>query len=111
MHVSHPFDQVYRGLDVVTNKVTAIEQAGIRHHLIDFRSPTQPITAPEFRDLALAAIADIHARGKCAVIVGGTNYYIESVLFHNLIDEGLLSVSSRIVLPLTTDRGPQYCCI
>ena len=98
--ISCTLAQVYRGLDVVTNKVTTGEQAGIRHHLIDFRSPTHPIAAPEFRDLALAAISDIHARGKCAVIVGGTNYYIESVLFHNLIDEGASVVDMLMTMLL-----------
>ena len=79
--------QVYKGLDIITNKVTAEEQSQCPHHLIDFVSPLKEFSVVEFRNMALPLIEDIKMRGKVPIVVGGTNYYIESVLWDILIDE------------------------
>ena len=87
--------QVYKGLDVITNKVTAEELSQCPHHLIDFVSPLKEFSVVEFRNMALPLIEDIKTRGKMPIVVGGTNYYIESVLWDILIDEdGSTSSSS-----------------
>ncbi|XP_066573424.1 tRNA dimethylallyltransferase [Amia ocellicauda] len=79
--------QVYRGLDIITNKVTAQEQAQCRHHMISFVDPlVSSYTVVDFRNKALALIEDMHQREKMPIIVGGTNYYIESLLWKVLID-------------------------
>ena len=79
--------QVYKGLDIITNKVTAEELSECPHHLIDFVSPLKEFSVVEFRNMALPLIEDIKRRGKIPIVVGGTNYYIESVLWNILIDE------------------------
>lgn len=79
--------QVYKGLDIITNKVTAEELSDCPHHLIDFVSPLKEFSVVEFRNIALPLIEDIKRRGKIPIVVGGTNYYIESVLWNILIDE------------------------
>ena len=79
--------QVYKGLDIITNKVTAEELSECTHHLIDFVSPLKEFSVVEFRNMALPLIEDIKRRGKIPIVVGGTNYYIESVLWNILIDE------------------------
>ena len=79
--------QVYKGLDIVTNKVTAEEQAECPHHLIDFLSPLKEFSVVEFRNMALPLVEDIKKRGKIPIVVGGTNYYIESVLWDILIED------------------------
>lgn len=79
--------QVYKGLDIITNKVTADELSQCPHHLIDFQSPLKEFSVVEFRNMALPLIEDIKMRGKIPIVVGGTNYYIESVLWDMLIDE------------------------
>ena len=81
--------QVYKGLDIITNKVTAEELSECTHHLIDFVSPLKDFSVTEFRNLALPLIEDITKRGKIPIIVGGTNYYIESVLWNTLVDEDI----------------------
>lgn len=78
--------QVYKGLDIVTNKVTSEEMKGIKHHLIDFVDPFERITVVDFRARALKAIEEIKNNGKLPILVGGTNYYIESVLWNILIN-------------------------
>ncbi|XP_051245423.1 tRNA dimethylallyltransferase isoform X2 [Dicentrarchus labrax] len=81
--------QVYHGLDIITNKVTAEECAQCRHHMISCVDPlVSSYTVVDFRNKALALIDDMHGRNKLPVIVGGTNYYIESLLWKVLLDTG-----------------------
>lgn len=86
--------QVYKGLDIITNKVTAEELSQCPHHLIDFVSPSKEFSVVEFQNMALPLIEDIKTRGKIPIVVGGTNYYIESVLWDILIDEDRNASSS-----------------
>ena len=72
---------VRRGLDVGTAKPSAAEQAEVRHHLLDVVEPDQDFSAALFKQLALAAIADITQRGKVPIMVGGTGLYVDGVLF------------------------------
>nr|XP_033810295.1 tRNA dimethylallyltransferase isoform X2 [Geotrypetes seraphini] len=79
--------QVYKGLDIITNKVNAEEERLCRHHMISFVDPlVTNYTVADFRNKATALIEDIFARRKIPIIVGGTNYYIESLLWKFLID-------------------------
>uniref|UniRef100_A0A8C1SCM3 tRNA isopentenyltransferase 1 n=1 Tax=Cyprinus carpio TaxID=7962 RepID=A0A8C1SCM3_CYPCA len=86
--------QVYKGLDIITNKVTEEEQAQCRHHMISFVDPlVSGYTVVDFRNKALLTslisyIEDMHRQKKLPIIVGGTNYYIESILWKVLIDTG-----------------------
>ncbi|XP_026785264.3 tRNA dimethylallyltransferase [Pangasianodon hypophthalmus] len=81
--------QVYKGLDIITNKVTAEEQAQCPHHMISFVDPlANSYTVVDFRNKALSLIEDMHRRKKLPIIVGGTNYYIESILWKVLVDTG-----------------------
>jgi len=72
---------VYRGFDIGTAKPSAAEQAEIPHHLLDLAEPEDGFSAVLFQKLARKAIADITARGKLPIMVGGTGLYIDSVLF------------------------------
>jgi len=79
--------QMYRGLDIITNKVTADEQKLVRHHMIDILHSSDEKTVVDFRDTALPIIEDLLNQGKIPFICGGTNYYIESLLWKVLVDE------------------------
>ena len=79
--VSADSKQVFRGLDIGSAKTTAAEQRGVRHHLTDCLAPHAPFSVGEFRRAAAATIADICARGRTPIVVGGTFYYVESLLF------------------------------
>ena len=76
---------VYRGMDIGTAKPTADELAAVPHHLINIRDPLQPYSAAEFVSDARALIADITARGKLPLLVGGTLLYFKA-LFDGLDD-------------------------
>lgn len=73
--------QIYKGLDIGTAKISKEEMQGVPHHLIDIKEPWESFSAAEFKRLADAAIADIHSRGKLPIIVGGTGFYINGVLY------------------------------
>ncbi|KAI4322382.1 hypothetical protein L6164_022085 [Bauhinia variegata] len=79
--------QVYRGLDVLTNKVPHSDQRGVPHHLLGSISPNVEFTAKEFRDSAIPLINEILARNCLPVIVGGTNYYIQALVSPFLLDD------------------------
>jgi tRNA dimethylallyltransferase len=76
---------VYRGMDIGTAKPSAAELAQVPHHLIDIRDPLQAYSAAEFVRDARALVAAIHARGKLALLVGGTMLYYKA-LFDGLDD-------------------------
>ncbi|KAJ3043394.1 hypothetical protein HDV00_005092 [Rhizophlyctis rosea] len=80
-----PENKVYKGLDIATNKATPKERGDIPHHLLDFVDPSCEYSVSEFERDALQAISQIHSRNKIPIIVGGTNYYIQTILFHNKI--------------------------
>ncbi|XP_010031467.2 tRNA dimethylallyltransferase 2 [Eucalyptus grandis] len=79
--------QVYRGLDVLTNKVPLDQQQGVPHHLLGTVSPNVEFTAKAFRDAAVPLIDEILSRNKLPVIVGGTNYYIQALVTPFLLDD------------------------
>lgn len=70
---------VYRGMDIGTAKPTPEERGGITHHLIDILDPRESFSTGEFRSRALALMADICARGKLPLLVGGTMLYFSAL--------------------------------
>jgi tRNA dimethylallyltransferase len=78
--VSADSQQVYRGMDIGTGKVSAAIRAEISHHLIDVVDPDQEMTAARFLELADAAIAAIAGRGRPVVVAGGTMLYVRVLL-------------------------------
>ncbi|HHX37957.1 MAG TPA: tRNA (adenosine(37)-N6)-dimethylallyltransferase MiaA [Clostridiaceae bacterium] len=72
--------QIYRHLDIGTAKATPEEQRLVRHHLIDIKDPWERFSVAEYQEAALAAIADIHQRGKWAIVCGGTGQYISALI-------------------------------
>ena len=74
---------VYRGMDIGTAKPTREERAAVLHHLIDIRDPRQPYSAAEFAADARRLVQEINARGRLALLVGGTMLYFKA-LFEGL---------------------------
>lgn len=78
--VSADSRQIYRGMDVGTAKPTRDERARVPHHLIDIVDPGERYDVARYQRDALAALADIAARGRLAVVVGGTGLYVRALL-------------------------------
>ena len=72
--------QFYRGMDIGTAKVTAAERKGVPHHLLDILDVTEEASVSEFQQHARAAIADIHSRGKRAILAGGSGLYVRAAV-------------------------------
>jgi len=68
--------QIFRGMDIGTAKPSRADRARLPHHLVDVREPDQPLDVAQFRLMAEAAIADIAARGKRVMVVGGSGFYL-----------------------------------
>lgn len=72
--------QVYRGLDIGTEKITREEMRGVPHHLIDIRDPQENYSAGDFVADATRLIEEISARGTLPILVGGTHFYFDALL-------------------------------
>ncbi|WP_043480163.1 tRNA (adenosine(37)-N6)-dimethylallyltransferase MiaA [Arthrobacter sp. SPG23] len=72
--------QFYRGMDIGTAKITAEEQRGVPHHLLDTLDVTEEASVSDFQRDARAAITEIHARGKRAILAGGSGLYVRAAL-------------------------------
>jgi tRNA dimethylallyltransferase len=71
--------QVYQRLDIATNKPSPEQRARVRYHMIDFVDPATSFNAAQYVDGARHAIADIHARGRIAIVEGGTMLYVDAL--------------------------------
>ena len=75
--------QVYRRMDIGTAKPTKEEMQGIVHHMIDVAEPDEDFSVSRYCDMAAPIVDDILARGKTAVIAGGTGLYMDSLIRGN----------------------------
>lgn len=78
--------QIYRSLDLLTAKPNAATLAKVSHHLIGTMSILEEMNAEKFRRAALDVLAEIHSRGKLAIVVGGSGLYIKA-LTHGLTSD------------------------
>jgi tRNA dimethylallyltransferase len=72
--------QLYRGMDIGTAKLTPAQRQGVPHHLLDIWDVTVTASVAEYQRPARRAVADIAARGRVPVLVGGSGLYIRAVL-------------------------------
>ncbi len=77
--------QIYREFDLGTAKPGAAELSAVRHHLISCVDPMSDFSAAHYQRMADAAIADIQARGKPVIVVGGTGMYVR-ILLHGVVN-------------------------
>ena len=75
--------QVYKRMDIGTAKPTPQEREGIVHHMIDVCEPWEDFSVGKYCDMASPIVDDIMARGKAAIIVGGTGLYMDSLIRGN----------------------------
>ncbi|MGK3956754.1 tRNA (adenosine(37)-N6)-dimethylallyltransferase MiaA [Arthrobacter sp. R4] len=72
--------QFYRGMDIGTAKITTAERRGVPHHLLDTLDVTEEASVSDFQRQARAIIADIHQRGRRAILAGGSGLYVRAAL-------------------------------
>lgn len=98
---------VYRGMDIGTAKPTADERALAPHHLIDIIDPTESYSAAQFRNDALKLVAEIEARGRVPLLVGGTMlYYMALTLGLNDLPEANPEMRAELDAEAARDGWP-----
>lgn len=103
--------QVYRGLDIGTGKVRGrwrqgrFVYKGIPHYCIDFVSPKKTFTVQEFKKCAKAAIKDISGQGRTPVLVGGTGFWVDTVVYDLDLPEVPPDWKLRRILETKTAAG------
>ena len=101
--------QVYKGMDIGTAKIRQEEMQGVKHYLIDVMSPDEEFDITVFKKMACEAIDKIRANGHIPLIVGGTGFYIQSVLYDIEFDNADKDTSYRDELyRLAEQNGPMY---
>lgn len=73
--------QVYKKMDIGTAKIRPEEMEGVKHYLVDELDPREEFHVARFQQMAKDALEEIYAKGKIPLIVGGTGFYIQSLLY------------------------------
>lgn len=101
--------QVYRGMDIGSAKVTAEEMQGVPHFLIDEFDPAEEFHVVRFQEYAKRYIREIQERGHIPILVGGTGFYIQAVLYDIDFTENGSDHSYREELEaLAEEHGAEY---
>ena len=109
--------QVYKKMDIGTAKIMPEEMEGIKHYLVDELDPKEEFHVARFQQMAKDALKEIYAKGKIPLIVGGTGFYIQSLLYDidfTKEDEDLLAGCYTECLKLAADTGVEsiaFCCL
>ena len=101
--------QVYKYMDIGSAKIKQKEMEGIKHYLVDILEPTQDFNVVLFQKYAKEAMEQIYAKGKIPILVGGTGFYIQSVLYDIDFTENDEDTQLRRELEeLARQKGAQY---
>lgn len=101
--------QIYKYMDIGSAKITDEEKQGIPHHLLDFVHPHKEFSVAEFKNKAIEAIEDISYRNKLPMIVGGTGFYIDSLIFNYDYANAYKDEEYREYLKnLANEKGNEY---
>ncbi|WP_277452008.1 tRNA (adenosine(37)-N6)-dimethylallyltransferase MiaA [Janibacter sp. DB-40] len=97
--------QLYRGMDIGTNKLPVDERRGIAHHVLDVLEVTDEATLADYQERAEAAIADVLARGRVPVLAGGSGLYVRAALDHLQIPPTDPAVRARLEAEAQDEGG------
>ena len=100
--------QIYRGMDVGTAKPDAAEMDGVRHWLLDVAEPGEDFSVGRYVKLADEAIADIHGRGKTAIVCGGTGLYMDSLIKGETFAAPSQPAQREYVEHIAQEKGLQF---
>ena len=101
--------QVYKGMDIGTAKISAEEMQSVPHYLIDVLDPSDDFNIVMFQKMAKDAINTVLSSGRIPIIVGGTGFYIQSVLYDIDFDEAdELSDYRAMLMHLIDEKGGEY---
>ena len=96
--------QVYKGMDIGSGKVTKKEMSRVPHYLLSIANPKRRFTVAQYQKLTLKAIKDIQKRKKIPILVGGTGFYIQSIIEGIVIPEVKPNLKLRKELELKSNE-------
>lgn len=96
--------QIYRGMDIGTAKITADEMQGVKHYLINVSDPKEDFNIVKFQNMVKCSIEEIKKNGHIPILVGGTGFYIQSVIYDIKFDKEDDNGSIRKVLEEEYDK-------
>lgn len=100
--------QVYRHMDIGSAKASPEEMQGVPHYLIDVLEPWEEFNVTRFQEMAQESLAKIYANGQMPIVVGGTGFYIQALLYGIDFGEGEIDLAYRGDLEaLAQKEGPQ----
>lgn len=101
--------QVYRHMDIGSAKIRQEEMQGVKHYLVDILEPTEDFNIVMFQRYAKQAIEEIYNKGKIPIIVGGTGFYIQSVLYDIDFEKSDENTGLRAELEqIASRKGAEY---
>lgn len=100
---------IYKSMDVGAAKPTKREQEAVPHWGIDLVEPDERFTVADFKKYALEKIADIHARDKVPLLVGGTGLYIDAILFDYTFGRDTEPKRRHELEQMSVERLQEYC--
>ncbi len=101
--------QVYKGMNIGSAKITEEEMQGVKHYLIDVLDPKDAFNVHVFQKMAKEAVLEIQKKGKIPIIVGGTGFYIQALLYDIHFDETDDEHEYRKQLEqIASDKGNEY---
>lgn len=100
--------QVYRHMDIGSAKITPEEMQGVSHYLVDCLEPSEEFNIYVFQQMAKDAMQQIYAHGHIPVIVGGTGFYIQSLLYDIRFEAEENATVRRKYEELLSQRGAEY---
>lgn len=101
--------QVYKHMDIGSAKIQPAEMQGVKHYLVDILEPTEDFNIVLFQSYAKQAISEIYRKGKIPIMVGGTGFYIQSVLYDIDFQESDGDTALRAELErLAQEKGAGY---
>ena len=103
--------QVYRYMDIGSAKIRKEEMCGVPHYLIDCLNPEEEFNIYVFQQMAKKAMAQIYANGHVPIVVGGTGFYIQSLIYDILFEEEEDDGIRQKYEQLLTEKGEKYRCV
>ncbi|MBR2038193.1 MAG: tRNA (adenosine(37)-N6)-dimethylallyltransferase MiaA [Lachnospiraceae bacterium] len=103
--------QVYKYMDIGSAKIKPEEMCGIKHYLVDCLDPREPesFNVTRFQQLAKDAMAEIYANGKVPILVGGTGFYIQSVVYDIDFTDNDADTGYRAMLEhMAEEKGAEF---
>lgn len=101
--------QVYKYMDIGTAKITEEEMQGVKHYLVDEFEPEDDFNVVKFQSYAKKYMEEIYKKGKIPIIVGGTGFYIQALVYDIDFDENDADTTYRQTLEkLAVDKGAEY---